>query len=106
MSNTQMLKGILDWCVLSIIKDEKLFSQEIVAKLKEKGFSDTSEGTLFPLMLRLEKDGYVDSEKKDNPLGASRKYYIISDKGKDALSEFILEWQSFKNKVDNILEEK
>lgn len=106
MNNTQMLKGILDWCVLSIIKNEKLFSQEIVIKLKEKGFSDMSEGTLFPLMLRLEKEGYVNSEKKDNPLGASRKYYILNAKGKEALNEFILEWKTFKCKVDTVLEEK
>ena len=105
MNHTQMLKGILDWCVLSIIQKEKIYSQEIVTKLRAQGFPEMSDGTLFPLMLRLEKDGLAESEKKENPLGPSRKYYGLSEKGRQALKEFIPEWRSFKTKIDRILEE-
>ena len=103
MNNTQMLKGILDWCVLSVIKRQKTYSREIVDKLKARGFEGTSDGTLFPLLLRLEREGLVSSEKKDNPLGADRKYYLLTPKGDKELNEFLSEWSEFKHIVDGIL---
>lgn len=103
MNNTQMIRGILEWCVLSTVSDCEKYSQEICVYLQKRGLTDLSDGTLFPLMLRLEKEGYFIVERKENKLGPSRKYYRLSDYGKQELENFKKEWSAFKNIIDSIL---
>ncbi|NLP23757.1 MAG: PadR family transcriptional regulator [Syntrophomonadaceae bacterium] len=103
MNQTQMLKGILEGCVLQIVKDKARYSQEIVELLKQKGFTNVSEGTLFPMLLRLDKDGLFDTEKVSTSIGPNRKYYILNEKGEIQLNQFITAWNDLKLKVDNIL---
>lgn len=103
MNNTQMLRGILEWCVLSALSDNEKYSQEICGYLQKKGLTELSDGTLFPLMLRLEKEGFFEVTKKENTLGPSRKYYQLSIYGKQKLEDFKKEWFEFKNVIDNIL---
>ncbi len=106
MNRTQMLKGILEGCVLKLLQDKELYSQEIVMHLKEHGFDEMSEGTLYPMLLRLEKEGLFSTRKRDTRIGPSRKYYALSDKGQLELAEFLRQWQDFKESVDGIMSGK
>lgn len=87
-NRTQMLKGILEGCVLKITDGRSVYSQEIVNMLREYGFDDMSEGTLHPMLLRLEKDGLFETQRVESQLGPSRKYYTLSAKGKQELRSF------------------
>ncbi len=102
-NKTQMLKGILEGCVLSIINDGKCYSGDLAVVLKSYGFTDISSGTIFPLLLRLEKDGLVSTYRVPNELGPMRKYYELTEKGKEELKAFTEMWQETKNIVNKIL---
>ena len=71
-NNTQLLKGVLEYCVLKLISREPTYGYEIVMNLKRDGFSDLSESTLYPLLLRLEQKGKVTVERRPSPKGPSR----------------------------------
>ena len=91
-NNAQLLKGVLEYCVLKLIAQEPTYGYEIVMHLKQVGFSDLSESTLYPLLLRLEQQGKVTVERRPSPKGPSRKYYIVTEEGRQALLEFRQDW--------------
>lgn len=102
MNETQMLKGLLEGCVLKIISKGECYSAELVEELKKNGFESISEGTLFPLLLRLEARGLFNTRKKANPLGPSRKYYSLNENGERELEIFMEQWKSLKKKINFI----
>ncbi len=102
-NKTQMLKGILEGCVLQILEREACYSGMIVEKLRECGFRDISEGTLFPLLLRLENRELFEIERVKNPLGPSRKFYKLNAYGKEELKNFRAEWEEMKKITDAVL---
>ncbi|MDT8717146.1 PadR family transcriptional regulator [Clostridium sp. 19966] len=101
-SKSQFLKGTLEGCILKIINDEEIYAYQIAEKLKDLGLEDISEGTIYPLILRLEKDNLLTSVKRESPLGPKRKYYSLTERGKEDLNEFYSNWQILKKSVDNI----
>ncbi|MBN1053666.1 PadR family transcriptional regulator [Clostridium botulinum] len=101
---SQFFRGTLEGCILKIINDDLVYGYEIAEKLKGFGLDEVSEGTIYPLLLRLEKNGLVSSEKKESPLGPKRKYYKLTTLGKEELKEFFKIWQELKNSVDKIFE--
>lgn len=103
INKTQMMKGILEGCVLAVLNKEKLYSKEIPQKFSEFGMTDISEGTLFPLLLRLETEGLIESEKVPIQNGPARKYYVTSEKGKEELIKFKMIWRSLDFSVNSIL---
>lgn len=105
MNNTQILKGILEGCILSIISKEVTYGYELLIKLKDRGFSDMVEGTLYPLLLRLEKNGLITSEKLRQDNGVTRKYYYLTEVGKKELDDFKRYWNKLYVDVNKILEE-
>ncbi|WP_346889833.1 PadR family transcriptional regulator [Clostridium sp. UBA1056] len=102
-NNSQILKGILEGCILSIIYRQETYGYELLTKLKESGFEDIVEGTLYPLLLRLEKNELIISEKKKSPTGVNRKYYKLSDRGTLELKNFINYWGKLYVDVNNII---
>ena len=104
-NNTQILKGILEYCVLKLIATEPTYGYEIVTQLRQVGFTDISESTLYPLLLRLEQRGKVVVERRPSPKGPSRKYYIVTKKGEEALLEFRQEWDQLCRLVEKIFRE-
>ena len=84
-NNAQLLKGVLEYCVLKLIAQEPTYGYEIVMHLKQVGFSDLSESTLYPLLLRLEQQGKVTVERRPSPKGPSRKYYVVTKEGRQLL---------------------
>ena len=100
---TQMSKGILEGCVLMVVKDKPLYSKEIVESLKSYGFSDLTGGTIFPMLVRLEKQGLFEVKKVPVSSAPSRKYYSLSEKGEQELIQFQNVWNEFRNIVDSIM---
>ena len=99
---SQFLKGTLEGCILKIINDEEVYGYEIAEKLKSYGIPEISEGTIYPLLLRLEKNGFLDSTKKESPFGPKRKYYTLSSKGKEELKDFYKNWIDLKESIDKV----
>lgn len=87
-SDTQLMKGILEGCVLAVISNKETYGYEILSVLEEYGFDELGEGTLYPVLTRLNKNRYISCRKAKSPLGPVRKYYSITDEGKEYLKEF------------------
>lgn len=104
MQQAQMIKGILEGCVLRVVDGRFCYSQEIVDYLRKNGFPDMSSGTLFPLLLRLEKAGCFESRLVPSGAGPSRKYYRLNAYGQQQLADFIIQWERLKRIVDGIVE--
>ncbi|WP_238903589.1 PadR family transcriptional regulator [Clostridium sp. YIM B02506] len=102
-NNSQILKGILEGCVLSIISERETYGYQLLMRLKKSGFEDIVEGTLYPLLLRLEKNGLIVAEKKKSPTGIDRKYYTLSYDGYQELKSFIGYWKKLYVDVNSII---
>lgn len=100
---TQMLKGILDGCLLSIIKEGEIYGYELAAKLESYGFYSFSEGTIYPLLLRMQKEGLVSTTLRKSTAGPKRKYYSLTEKGEQELEQFIIRWTQLSSSVNNVL---
>lgn len=102
MDKSQLMKGILEGCILKIIDKSETYGYEIVVKLQENGFQDVREGTLFPLLLRLEKKKLISATYKPSPLGPNRKYYVLTRDGRDYLDSFLKSWKEICISVNQI----
>lgn len=100
---SQMLKGILEGCILRVISTRETYGYEISERLKESGFSEISEGTIYPLLMRLEKSGLIAATFKDSPFGPKRKYFNVTEKGKEEIQSFIINWQELEKAVNTLL---
>ncbi|WP_066507572.1 PadR family transcriptional regulator [Abyssisolibacter fermentans] len=105
MDKAQLLKGILDGCILQIIQCKETYGYKITEELNEKGFYDLNEGTVYPILVRLEKKGLITSASRVSPLGPRRKYFKLSEEGQIYLDEFKKLWHGIKGAVNTILEE-
>ena len=105
MDKSQLMKGILEGCILKIIDQSETYGYEIVVKLQENGFQDVKEGTLYPLLLRLEKKKLILASYKPSPLGPSRKYYSLTRDGREYLDSFYVNWQETCHSVKRIFKE-
>ena len=85
---TEMLKGTLEGIVLGILASQSAYGYEITARLREQGFSDIAEGTVYALLVRIEQKGLVDVEKVPSEKGPPRKVYSLNDRGRTYLDEF------------------
>lgn len=104
-NKTQLLKGIYEGCILKIISANDAYGYKIVSSLQEKGFTEVKEGTIYPLLLRLEKNGYICSEFRVSEIGPSRKYYRITDTGRQHLVEFQEAWRDVVYMVNFVFED-
>jgi len=89
---TEMLKGILEGIVLAFLSRRPAYGYEITAWLRDKGFSDIAEGTVYALLIRIEQRGLVDVEKVPSEKGPPRKVYSLNAQGRDYLDEFWRTW--------------
>jgi PadR family transcriptional regulator PadR len=102
---SQMRRGTLEYCVLAVLKRDDRYAFDLVKTLARVDGLVTSEGTLYPLLTRLRKDGLVDSSWQESPKGPPRRYYRITAKGRRSLDGFTQEWRRFKTSVDRLIEE-
>lgn len=89
---TEMLKGILEGIVLAILAGRPAYGYEITAWLRDQGFTDIAEGTVYALLIRIEQRGLVDVEKVPSEKGPPRKVYSLNHEGRDYLDEFWRTW--------------
>lgn len=101
---TQLLHGVLDMCLLSIIREEASYGYEMVSKLRERGLDLASEGSIYPLLSRLQKQGMIEGYLVQSSEGPARKYYRMSKKGLEVLEQWTDEWDVFRDSVDAVLD--
>lgn len=106
MSSSQMLKGILDGCLLAIISKGETYGYEMIEKLELYGFRMVSEGSIYPVLLRLQKEGFVKSVMKESPSGPKRKYYTLTPSGENEFHEFKDRWESLSESVNRLVKEE
>jgi PadR family transcriptional regulator PadR len=100
----QMRRGTLQYCVLSLLADEERYGFDLVRGLAEMDGMVTSEGTIYPLLSRLRRDGLVESTWQESPSGPPRRYYKLTSAGRSALDAFRVEWRRFRDAVDHFVE--
>jgi PadR family transcriptional regulator PadR len=98
---TQLKKGTLDMCVLAILAGRDSYAYEIVAQLADG--LDMSEGTIYPLMRRLQNEKWVSTYLVESESGPSRKYYKLEPSGREQLAQMRRDWQAFADEVNKIL---
>lgn len=103
IDKAQMLKGLLDGCVLEIIAREETYGYKITEALNHYGFHELNEGSVYPVLIRLEKKGYLIARSKASPLGPKRKYFSLSSSGEDYLLAFKVQWSDISSTVNFIM---
>jgi PadR family transcriptional regulator, regulatory protein PadR len=101
---TEMLKGTLEGCVLQIIASEPTYGYAITRRLNELGFADVIEGTVYTILLRLEKNGLVQVTKRPSEVGPPRKFYALNDAGREELATFWTKWEYLAARIDKLRE--
>jgi PadR family transcriptional regulator PadR len=101
---TEMLKGTLEGIVLAILSERPAYGYEITARLREQGFSDLAEGTVYALLIRVEQRGLVDVEKVPSEKGPPRKVYSLNAQGQDYLEGFWRTWSFLAERLDQLRE--
>src|SRR5271154_4623447 len=109
MANTegrrsQLLRGVLDLCLLAVIDDGPAYGYEMTKRLRARGMSIVGEGSIYPLLGRLERDGLVETRRQASNGGPPRKYYSLSSEGARALEAGINEWTSARDAIDGALD--
>ncbi len=99
---TEMLKGTLEGIVLAILATQPAYGYEITARLREQGFTDIAEGTVYALLVRIEQRGLVDAVKTPSQLGPPRKVYSLNAAGRDYLDEFWRTWSFLAGRLDQL----
>ena len=103
--NTQLLKGTLDGALLLVISNGETYGYEITEKLAEMGFLSIAAGTIYPILQKLERDGYIQGEMRKSSEGPKRKYLTITEKGLKRLSEFIMHWSELTKAMTSLINE-
>lgn len=99
-----MLKGSLEGCVLEIIDRHETYGYEITQRLRELGFTDIVEGTVYTILVRLERNNFVNIEKKPSEMGPPRKFYSLTKEGHQELQNFWEKWDFVSSKINELKE--
>ena len=101
--NVQFKKGVLNLCVLVLLDKQDRYGYELVQKISDQ--ISISEGSVYPLLRRLTKEGYFTTYLQESTEGPPRKYYKLTDAGRKYLHEQLAEWKSFTDGVNTLIEE-
>jgi len=99
----QLRRGVLEYCVLALLRAEELYSVELVHRLGRSSGLVVSEGTLYPLLSRLRREGRVVTSWRESSSGPPRRYYALTESGRTALAAFTDDWRAFTSAVDALL---
>ena len=99
---TEMLKGTLEGIVLAILAGRPAYGYEITASLREQGFSDLVEGTIYAVLVRIEQKGFVDVDKVPSEKGPPRKVYSLNTRGRQQLTEFWRTWSFLSERIEKL----
>lgn len=101
--NTQFKKGVLDMCVLAVLTGGDSYGYDLAESLSSK--IQLADGTVYPILRKMASEGEVETYLKESPSGPPRKYYRITDKGRERLDKDIKEWNDFTSMVSEVLKE-
>ncbi len=101
---TEMLKGVLEGCVLEIISRKQTYGYDITRQLHALGFTDVVDGTVYTILVRLEKNQLVDVEKRPSDMGPPRKFFVLNDAGREELRRFWAKWEFVASKINELKE--
>ena len=101
---TEMLKGVLEGCVMEILNREETYGYEITRRLNALGFTGVVEGTVYTILVRFEKNKLVDVAKKPSDMGPPRKFYALNDAGRVELRLFWEKWDFVSAKINELKE--
>ena len=100
--STQLRKGMLELCILNVIKSSNLYGYDIVRKLRDIPSLVISEGTIYPILSRLKREGFVQTTIKESPEGPPRKYYELTEKGRQILHNMNDYWLDIRSGTDSL----
>lgn len=103
---TQMLKGVLEGIVLGVLARSPAYGYEITARLRERGFTDLAEGTIYAVLVRIEQGGFVDVEKVPSEKGPPRKVFSLNAEGRARLTEFWDDWGFLVDRLEELRTEE
>ncbi|MDR2045377.1 MAG: PadR family transcriptional regulator [Clostridium sp.] len=101
---TEMYKGVLEGCVMEIISRKQTYGYEITRRLNTLGFTEVVEGTVYAILIRLEKNRLVDMEKRTSDKGPPRKFYSLNDAGREELRKIWGKWEFVASKINQLRE--
>jgi PadR family transcriptional regulator, regulatory protein PadR len=102
---TQLLKGVLDVCLLAVISERPAYGYEMTKRLAERGLSAVGEGSIYPVLGRLERDALVETFRQASNGGPPRKYYRLTENGRRSLQRWSDEWRAARSAVDRVLDD-
>ena len=102
MIPSQMLKGVLEGAILKVIQQEETYAYEISNTLQTFGFGEIAEGTIYPIILRLQSNQYIKGEFRPSKSGPNRKYYHITQAGEEFLEDFQENWEQLNQAIHNL----
>ena len=100
---TQLLRGVLDLCLLAVMAEGPAYGYEMTKRLRERGLSIVGEGSIYPLLGRLEREGLVETYRAASNGGPPRKYYRPSREGRRAFAAGVSDWRAARDAVDAVL---
>ncbi len=100
---SQLRRGVLEHCVLALLEEEPLYGFDLVRRLADVEGLVISEGTVYPLLSRMRRDGHVSTTWAESENGPPRRYYALTPDGRTALQDFTREWITFRTSVDRLL---
>jgi PadR family transcriptional regulator PadR len=100
---TELLRGVLDLCLLAVMQEGPAYGYEMTKRLRARGLSIVGEGSIYPLLGRLEREGLVETYRGASNGGPPRKYYRASSEGQRALADGVSEWRAARDAVDAVL---
>ena len=103
---TQLRKGMLEFCILNAIRGTSVYGYDIVRILRGIDGLVISEGTIYPILSRLKKEGFVQTTIKESSEGPPRKYYKLTEKGQEILDRMNSYWKTINIGCDSLMQEK
>ncbi|MCQ2093773.1 MAG: PadR family transcriptional regulator [Bacteroidaceae bacterium] len=100
-AKSQMRKGMLEYCIMLLLSRKSAYASDIIQQLKEANLL-VVEGTLYPLLTRLKNDGVLSYEWQESTQGPPRKYYVLTDEGRELLSQLDSAWEELENTVHHL----
>jgi PadR family transcriptional regulator, regulatory protein PadR len=105
MTDSAWLRGVLDLCLLALLASGETYGYDLARRLQAHGIGPVPGGSLYPALLRLETAGYLRAQWRAGQGGPGRKYYELTDGGREALDRDRQAWQAFAGRVDDVLAE-
>ncbi len=102
--NIQLKKGVLEMCVFKLLEKRDWYGYELISEISKSIV--ISEGTIYPLLRRVKNDGYVTTYLKESQSGPPRKYYKLTDEGKNVSKQLTAEWMDFADKVNKFIQSR